>query len=138
MFFGGTLCLLTIPVRDADDSEPSLLVGGQMRIVDDPSGTHNTDAVIQALRQFGFVFKVRKDVSHSRIPWDAFFVSGQQFLHADATANSNSNRTSDQRYLFLHAKWETFYIVKLLSSNFIKSPSRTCARESLSATIQPF
>jgi hypothetical protein len=78
MFFSGTLCLLTIPVRDADDSEPSLLVGGQMRIVDDPSGAHNTDAVIQASRQFGFVFEVRKGVSHFRIPWDAIFVSGQQ------------------------------------------------------------
>jgi len=49
-----------------------------MRIVDDPSGAYNTDAVIQASRQFGFVFEVRKDVSHYRIPWDALFVGDQQ------------------------------------------------------------
>ncbi len=60
--FGSALRLLTIPVGDADNFEPCLFVGGQMRIVDDPSGADNTDSAVHALRQFGFVIEMRENI----------------------------------------------------------------------------
>ena len=54
-----------------------------------------------------------------------FFCERPAILHGDATANSNRNCTADQGDLFLHEKGgKTFYIVKILSSNFKNFPSR--------------
>ncbi len=48
VFFGGALRLFTIPVGNADNFEPCLLVGGQVSIVDDSSGTDNADSAVHA------------------------------------------------------------------------------------------
>jgi hypothetical protein len=67
MFFGRVFRFLAILVCDSNDLEARFLVGGQMRIVDDPTGTYNADPAVHALGQFRFVVELRKDICHIRI-----------------------------------------------------------------------
>ena len=67
MFFGGMFRLLMIPIGDAHDFESSFLVGGQVRIVDNPTGADNADSVVHALRQFRFVIEVRENIRKVRV-----------------------------------------------------------------------
>src|ERR1700687_4856495 len=97
VFFGGTLRLLTIPVSDTDNFESSLLVGGQMRIVHDPSGADNADSVVHALRQFGFVIEVRKVVSHFEVPY-----RDSQFGMADLLTFEIKNNNQSSRPVGTH------------------------------------
>ena len=60
--FGSALRVFTVSVGDADNFEPGLFVGGQMRVVDDSSGADNSDSVVLALRQFGFVIEMGKNI----------------------------------------------------------------------------
>src|ERR1700680_1383516 len=137
MFLGSTFRLLPIPVSDADDSEPSLLVGGQMRIIDDSSGAHNTDAVVQALWQFGFVIEVRKDVSHFRSPY-ARFASDQQSYHTQPqTVTASAERAENNLYFFAQG-WEGVLYCETRILPFKQFRSPTCTAESLSTRIQPF
>ena len=50
VLFGGTFRFFAISVGDAHDLKSNFLIGGQMRIVDDSSGTDNADPVVQSLR----------------------------------------------------------------------------------------
>src|ERR1700682_3537484 len=137
MFFGSTFRLLPIPVSDADDSEPSLLVCGQMRIVDDSSGAHNTDALVQALWQFGFVIEVRKDVSHFRSP-QARLASDQQSYHTQPqTLTATAERAKNNLYFFA-PDWEGVLYCETRVLQCKQFPSPTCTGESLSTRIQPF
>jgi hypothetical protein len=74
VMFGSALRLLKIPVGDADNFEPSLLVGWEMRIVDNPPRADDADSMVQVLRQFRFVIEVRENVGrfsvffHKQLP----------------------------------------------------------------------
>ncbi len=94
VIFGSTLRLLAIPVGDANNFEPSLLVGRQMRIVDDPSGADNADSVIHALRQFWFVIEMRENIRHFRV----FFHKQLPYMCFVQTQTLAATTVTDQNY----------------------------------------
>jgi hypothetical protein len=64
VLLGSSLRLFTISVSDAHNFESGLFVSGQMCVIDDPSGTDNSDAVVHALRQLWFVVELRENIRY--------------------------------------------------------------------------